>query len=118
MARTQIMTAQVVTRRIATHYLCIRPITGRHSLFPRSCASIAIDGPCGPLSPRGAIRVFHVPLAEVRRVRCLLSIGRLVGHEDALWKRRSHLQYHFGSSALATGSRQLSWPVGVNYLGR
>jgi len=45
------------------------------------------------LSPKGAIRDFHVPLTEVRRVRCLLSTGRPMGHERACKKRCSHLRY-------------------------
>src|ERR1700692_2921025 len=40
-----------------------------------------------------AIRGFHVPPAKVRRVRCLLSTGRRMGHEGVMIKRRSHLRY-------------------------
>lgn len=45
------------------------------------------------LSLAGAIRDFHVPLIEVRRVRCLLSTGRHVGHECVVERRDSHLRY-------------------------
>ena len=60
--------------------------------------------PCSLLSPMGAIRGFHVPLAEVRRVRCLLLIGRRVGHERAWAKRCSRLRYRFGPGVLATSA--------------
>jgi hypothetical protein len=56
--------------------------------------------PYSPVSQKGAIQVFHVPLAKVRRVRCLLSTGRYMGHEDvnqdaaptpvAVWLKREH----------------------------
>ena len=65
----------------------IRPITGRHSLSPRSCSRTAMGRLCSLLSPEGAIRGFHVPLAEVRRVRCLLLAGRRVGHGSAAIRR-------------------------------
>lgn len=71
----------------------VRPITGQHSLFPQSCSRTTIGRLCSLLSPKGAIRGFHVPLAEVRRVRCLLWTGRLMGHERAIQRRCSHLQY-------------------------
>jgi len=74
-------------------------ITAGHSLFPRSCARTATGRPRSLLSPRGAIRGFHVPLMEVRRVRCLLWAGRYMGHESAIEKRCSYLRYRFGSSA-------------------
>ena len=83
----------------------IPSITAGHSLSPRSCARTAIGRPCSLLSPGwGAIRGFHVPLAEVRRVRCLLLIGKRMGHERAWSKRCSHLHYHFGSSVVATSA--------------
>ena len=80
----------------------IRPITARRSLAPLSCSRIALCRLCSLLSPKGAIRVSHVPLAEVRRVRCLLSTGRHMGHESAFGKRCSHLRCRFGSSVIAT----------------
>lgn len=70
----------------------IRPITGWHSLTPRSCSRAAIGRPCSLLSPQGAIRGFHVPPTEVHRVRCLLSTGRRMGHESVDRKRCSHLR--------------------------
>jgi len=38
----------------------IRPITGRPSLSPSSSARNPIGWPCGSLSPRGGLRVYHV----------------------------------------------------------
>ncbi len=58
----------------------IRSITERRSLFPRSYSRTTIGRLCSLLSPKGAIRGCHVPLAKVHRVRCLLSTGRLMGH--------------------------------------
>ena len=93
-------------------YWRIHPITGQRSLSPRSCSRTTIGRLCSLLSPKGAIRGFHVPLAELRRVRRLLSTGRCVGHESAKRKRCSHLRCHFGPSVTATsacfGSRSLS----------
>ena len=83
----------------------IPSITAGHSLFPRSCARTAMGRPRSLLSPRGAIRGFHVPLMEVRRVRCLLWAGRYMGHESVVEKRCSHLRYRFGSSAIAISAR-------------
>src|ERR1700686_4200991 len=40
-----------------------------------------------------AIRGFHVPLMEVRRVRCQLWAGRYMLHESVVDKRCSHLHY-------------------------
>src|ERR1035437_2699997 len=60
--------------------------------FSRSCARTAIGKPCGLLSPKGAIRGFHVPLTEVHRVRCLLLAGRHADHEDIMETRRSRLR--------------------------
>jgi hypothetical protein len=48
---------------------------------------------CKRLSLTGAIRDFHVPLIEVRRVRCLLSTGSHVCHERVVESRDSHLRY-------------------------
>src|ERR1700674_1279095 len=56
------------------------------------------------VSRRRAIRGFHVPLAEVCRVRRLLSTGRRMGHERAQPKRCSHLHHRFGSSVKATSA--------------
>src|SRR5689334_20050687 len=50
-------------------------VTAQHSLIPTSYSRTAIGRLCSLLSPKGTIRGFHVPLAEVRRVRCLLSTG-------------------------------------------
>ena len=77
-------------------------ITAQHSLVPTCYSRTAIGRLCSLLSPKGAIRVFHVPLAKVRRVRCLRSTGRRVGHESEIGKRCSHLRCHFGSSVIAT----------------
>ena len=82
----------------------IHPITGQHSLCPQSCSRTAIGRLCSLLSPKGAIRGFHVPLAEVHRVRCLLWTGRPMGHERAIQRRSSHLHYRFGSSVTATSA--------------
>ena len=71
----------------------IHPITEQRSLFPQSYARTAISRLCSQLSPKGAIRGFHVPLAKVHRVRCLLLTGRRMGHESARIKRCSLLQY-------------------------
>ena len=53
---------------------------------------------------KGAIQGFHVPLAQVCRVRCLLWTGRRMGHESAFQRRCSHLRYRFGSSVRATSA--------------
>src|ERR1700692_2911792 len=82
----------------------IHPITGWRSLCPQSFARIAMGKPCGLLSPRGAIRGFHVTLAKACRVRLLLSTGRRMGHESVWLRRSSHLHCHFGSSAVATSA--------------
>jgi len=82
----------------------IRAITARHSLLPASYARTAIGKLCSLLSPKGAIRGFHVPLAEVRRVRCLLWTGRRMGHESAFGRRCSHLHCRFGPSVIATSA--------------
>jgi hypothetical protein len=71
----------------------IRTITIRRSLLPKSQTRIAKDQPCGLPSPRGAIRGFHVPTVQVRQRRCLLSTGRVVGHESILTNCSSHLHY-------------------------
>lgn len=42
----------------------IRSITERHSLFPTSYTRTAMGRLCSLLSPKGAIRGFHVPLAK------------------------------------------------------
>ncbi|MFP3604662.1 DUF6434 domain-containing protein [Paraburkholderia sp. SIMBA_053] len=71
----------------------VDPITEWHSLCPRSYARTAMGRPCDLLSPRGAIRDFHVPLAKVRQLRRLLLAGGRMGHEDVYTRRRSHLHY-------------------------
>ena len=90
--------------------ICV--VTAQHSLVPTSYALTTIGRLCSLLSPKGAIRDSHVPLAEVRRVRRLLSTGRVMGHERAPSRRCSHLRCHFGPSVTATsacfGSRSLS----------
>jgi hypothetical protein len=98
MTRTTAPARSSHRRRSTGH---IPSITAGHSLFPRSCARTAMGRPCGLLSPKGAIRGFHVPLAEVRRVRCLLLTGRPVGHESAWWKRQfpSPLPFWFKRSS-------------------
>jgi len=77
------------------------PLQNGDSLCPRSCSRTAIGGPYDPLSPRGAIRGFHVPLAEVRRVRCLLLTGRRLGHETRSLQARLPSPVPFGSSVKA-----------------
>jgi hypothetical protein len=64
--------------------------------------------PYGLLSPKGAIRGFHVPLAEVHRVSCLLSTGRCMGHESVGPRRCSHLHCRFGSSVIAISACSIS----------
>ena len=56
------------------------------------------------VSRKRAIRGFHVPLAEVCRVRRLLSTGRRMGHESERSRRCSHLHHRFGSSVKATSA--------------
>jgi hypothetical protein len=60
----------------------IRTVTVRHSLLPTSQTRTAKDRPYGLLSPKGAIRGFHVSSVRVHRVRCLLLTGRLADHES------------------------------------
>ena len=88
------------------------PLQNGIMLFPRSYARTAIGRLYSPLSPEGAIRGFHVPLTEVRRVRCLLSTGRRMGHESVQAKTLFPPPYRFGPSVLATSacfqSRSLS----------
>ena len=88
------------------------PLQNGIMLFPRSCARTTMGRLYSPLSQKGAIRGFHVPHTEVRRVRCLLSTGRCMGHESEPVSRCSHLHYRFGSSVLAISacfqSRSLS----------
>jgi hypothetical protein len=67
----------------------------------RYYARTAMGMPCGLLSPKGAIRDFHVPLTEVRRLRRLLLAGRHWGHEGGWSNRCSRLRCHFGSSVKA-----------------
>src|ERR1700674_1877642 len=84
---------------------CIRAITTRHSLLPISHSRTTIGRTLRPaVSRRRAIRGFHVPLAEVCRVRRLLSTGRRMGHERAQPRRCSHLHHRFGSSVKATSA--------------
>ena len=73
----------------------IRTITARHSLVPTSQAGIAIGRFHNLLSPEGGNTRFPRSICEVCRVRCLLSTGRLVGHENAELNRSSRLRYHF-----------------------
>jgi hypothetical protein len=60
-----------------------------------------------PAVPEGSDTRFPRSVCEVRRVRCLLSTGRLVGHENALKNRSSRLHSHFGSSVKATSACSL-----------
>jgi hypothetical protein len=89
----------------------IHPITGWPSLSPRSYARTAMGKPCGLLSPKGAIRDFHVPLAKAYRVRHLLSAGRHVGHDRVLHKRKPRLLYPFGASVKAISACSESRPL-------
>lgn len=51
----------------------IRPITGRLSLSPRCSARSLIGFPCGSLSQKGKLRVYHVSYICHERVRFRLS---------------------------------------------
>ena len=58
--------------------LPIRPITGRPSLAPSSSTRSAVRDPCGPRSPGGALRAYHVPRLYHDGDRlCLFAGGRL-----------------------------------------
>src|SRR6267142_6993306 len=59
----------------------VHPITGWRSLCPQSFVRIAMGKPCDLLSPKGAIRDFHVPLVKVRRLRRLLWAGKHMRHD-------------------------------------
>src|ERR1700693_3477343 len=71
----------------------IHLITGWHSLVPRSYSRTAIGSPYGLLSPKGAIRGFHVPLAKACRVRHLLSAGKHMDHDRVIRRRKSRFHY-------------------------
>ena len=56
----------------------MHPITGRHSLAPRSHTRTGIGLPHGSLSRKrdpGPVRAYHVPLKSHERVRTLLYAG-------------------------------------------
>ena len=82
-------------------------ITAQHSLIPTSYSHTAIGRLCSLLSPKGAIRGFHVPPKEVHWVRCLLSTEKHMRHEDVRKNRPSRFHCHFGSSVQATSACQI-----------
>ena len=82
----------------------IRPITGRHLLSPQSSARSPIGTPCGSLSPKGGLRVYHVPHQYPS------GLGRVSRPVTRGLRQRSAKPLHLVTSLLGQACQHLMRP--------